>query len=86
MLKLLQESILLLAGYILIQIILCTCYLITKIFKTNKDNDLILIDIQEWKEIQIKNDRLKKEREILTIENRKLEKLNREIILELKDK
>lgn len=84
MLKILQDAVLLLSGYLLILILLGGYFLITNFQRWNKDEDSTTIAIHEWKEIQVRNHELKKEKETLLIENLRLERANKDIIEEIK--
>lgn len=84
MIKFLQNGLLLVAGYIFILIILGGWYFFTNFIRLYKEDDKTTIAIKEWKNIQIRNNELKKEREILKIENQKLERINKDIFEEIK--
>ncbi len=84
MLKVLQDGLLLIGGYIFILIILGGWYFSTNFIRLYKEDDKTTMAIKEWKDIQIKNNELKKEREILEIENQKLERVNKDILEEIK--
>lgn len=84
MLKVLQDGLLLIGGYIFILIILGGWYFLTNFIRLYKEDDKTTMAIKEWKDIQIRNNELKKEREILEIENQKLERVNKDILEEIK--
>lgn len=84
MIKVLQDGLLLIGGYIFILIILGGWYFLTNFIRLYKEDDKTTMAIKEWKDIQIKNNELKKEREILEIENQKLERVNKDILEEIK--
>ncbi len=84
MIKIMQEAILLLSGYILILILLGGFFIVSNFRKWYREEDSTVVNLQEWKELQIKNNQLKKEKEILKIENSRLEKLNYDIAEDLK--
>lgn len=79
-----QEAILLLSGYILILILLIGFFIVSNFRKWYREEDSTVVNLQEWKDLQIKNNQLKKEKEILKIENLRLEKLNYDIAEDLK--
>ncbi|MBU5676826.1 hypothetical protein KQI88_10385 [Alkaliphilus sp. MSJ-5] len=82
--KILQEVILLLFGYTFILLLLGGFFIVNNFRNFYKEEDSTVISIKEWKEVQVKNNALKKAREILKIENLKLEKLNNDIADDLK--
>ncbi|ABW19416.1 hypothetical protein [Alkaliphilus oremlandii] len=82
--KLLQEFILLLFGYVFVLLLSGGFFIVNNFRNLYREEDCTVISIKEWKEIQVKNSSLKKEREILKIENLKLEKLNHDIAEDLK--
>lgn len=77
--KILQEVILLLFGYTFILLLLGGFFIVNNFRNFYKEEDSTVISIKEWKDVQVKNSALKKAREILKIENLKLEKLNNDI-------
>lgn len=85
MIKFLQDGLLLIVGYIFILIILGGWYFFTKVLRMYREDDTTTIVIREWKDIQVKNRGLKKEMEIQDIENQKLERINKDILDEIKD-
>lgn len=84
MLKILQDTILLLSGYLLILILLGGYFFITNFRRWNEEEDSTTIAINEWKEIQVRNHELKKEKETLLIESLRIERANKDIIEEIK--
>lgn len=84
MINVLQKGFLMISGYIIILVITGALFLITNFRRWYKKEDSTTMDIKEWKEIQVRNRELKKEKEILEIENLRLERLNKDIIEEIK--
>ena len=82
--KLLQEFILLLFGYVFVLLLSGGFFIVNNFRNLYREEDRTVISIKEWKDIQVKNSSLKKEKEILKIENLKLEKLNNDIAEDLK--
>lgn len=79
-----QELVLILFAYVFTLLILILFWAINDFLTIHRHEDNIIIDIENWRQIYIENSSLKKDKEILTMENLRLERIYNDYVDDLK--